>query len=307
MENRNSPLLFSGSSHHLLAEEIATILNVKPGRVFLTKFPDGESSVQILDNVLNRTVFVLQSLALEPNNYLMELLLMVDALKRGGAKTICAIIPYFGYSRQDRKDQPGVPITAKLVAAMLSTAGITHLITCDLHSGQLEGFFEIPVFHEHCQKLLTDRAVELIDKNFTVVEPDLGSIKMIKKLSHLNTNFVVIDKQRISPTEVKMNLLGNLSTESVLIVDDICSTAGTLVAAASLLKSEYGVKQIVVAVTHAVCCGDALEKIESSPIETLIVTNTIPFFDRFSKSSKVVGVSIAPLIANTIKSICGER
>lgn len=304
MENSRIPLLFSGSSQIPLAQEVAAELNISLGSISLDKFPDGETSIEILEDVLNRTVFVLQSTVLDTNNYLIELLLIVDALKRSGAKTICAIIPYFGYSRQDRKDRCGVPISAKLVANMLSAAGITHLITFDLHSSQLEGFFEIPVIHLHCQKLLGDEALKLLEKEFTIVVPDIGSIKIVKKLSQLvNINFVVIEKQRLSSKEVKMNLIGNLSTKSILIVDDICSTAGTLIAAASLCRN-LGVEQIVVAVTHAICCGDALQKIESSPIQSLIVTNSVPPFNRFSNSSKIHIVSIAPMIAEAIKSIC---
>lgn len=302
MKISHDPLLFAGSSHIPLAEEVALLLGMPLGRISLSQFPDGETMVEIADEVRNRQVFILQSTSLDPNKYLMELLLIVDALKRAGATTICAIIPYFGYSRQDRRDKTAVPITAKLVANMLSIAGITHLITFDLHSSQIEGFFEIPVINLHCQKLLSDEVLKILDTEFTIVAPDIGSIKIAKITSQLaNANFVVIEKQRLSSQEVKMNLIGHLSTKSILIVDDMCSTGSTLVAAASLCQ-QHGAKQIVVAVTHGICCGDALQKIESSPIQTLVMTNTVPTFDRFSNTSKIQVTSIASMIAEAIKS-----
>lgn len=300
---RSEPMLFSGSSQIPLAKEVAEKLNIPLSQCALTQFPDGETSVELLEEVRNRDVFVIQSTALDPNRYLIELLLIVDALKRDGARTICAIIPYFGYSRQDRKDKSGVPITAKLVANMLSASGVNCLITFDLHSSQLEGFFEIPVLHLHCQELLGETALKYLHSKFTIVVPDIGSIKIVKKLSQLvQANFVVIEKQRLSADEVKMNLIGNLSTKSVLIVDDICSTAETLISAAALCQS-CGAEQIIAIVTHAICCGDALKRIESSPIQLLIMTNSVPSFDRFQFSSKIELVSIASMIAKAIVEV----
>lgn len=301
MNKNQYPLLFAGSSHAELAGDIVKELGIPLGKISLSEFPDGENKVEILEDVRGRDVFVLQSTGLSPSIYLMELLLIVDALKREAAKNIIAIIPYFGYSRQDRKDKPGVPITAKLIANMLSTAGITHLVTIDLHSSQIEGFFEIPVDHLRCQPLLAGEVLKVLGKKFIVVAPDLGSVKIVKKMANLvQAEFVVIEKQRLTSLEVKMNLIGNLSTNNVLLVDDMCSTGGTLVAAASLCK-QLGAEKIMAAVTHGICSDNAIEKIERSPIDTLFLTNTLPAFDRFSASHKIKVVSIAPLLANAIK------
>lgn len=301
--NQNqTPLFFSGSSHTALAQEIVDELGIPPGRVALTQFPDGETGVEILEDVRGRTVYVLQSTALNPNFYLVELLIIVDALKRASAKEIIAIVPYFGYCRQDRKDKPGAPITAKLIANMLSTSGISQLITVDLHAGQLEGFFEIPVDHLHCQSLLAKEAFKLFgNQPFVVVAPDLGSVKIVEKMAKLtSSDVVVIEKQRLSSESVVMRLIGNVANKNVLLVDDICSTASTICAAAELCKRENA-KQVVAAVTHGICTGDAIQKIESSTLSSLILTNSVPVFNRFSASSKIAVVSIASLVANTIK------
>lgn len=296
-------LIFCGSSHQNLGEEISAILKVPLGNIQLSQFPDKEISIEILERVQGRNVFVIQSIALDPNFYLMELLIIVDALKRASAKNITAIIPYFGYCRQDRKDKPGVPITAKLIANMLTAAGITHLVTFDLHASQLEGFFEIPVTHLHCQKLLVDFALPLLGKDYLVIAPDIGSIKRAEKVAKLmEADFAIIEKRRISSMDVKMTLIGTLSAKNILIADDICSTANTLVSAAKLCK-EHGAEKIIATVTHGVCSGNAIEQIENSPLNHLIVTNTIPFFNRFNSSTKILSTSVAPLIANEIKKM----
>lgn len=304
MENKQTPLFFSGSSQKDLAQEIVNELGIPLGRISLTQFPDGETGVEILEDVRGRTVFVLQSTVLNPNFYLMELLIIIDALKRSSAKEIIAIIPYYGYCRQDRKDKPGMPITAKLIANMLSASGVSRLITIDLHAGQLEGFFEIPVDHLHCQALLATEALKKFgDQPFVVVSPDLGSVKIVERMAKLtSSDVVVIEKQRVSAYTVKMRLIGSVTSKHVLIVDDICSTAGTLCAAAELCKQENA-KEIVAAVTHGICTGDAIQKIEDSALTSLILSNTVPVFNRFSASSKIVIVSIAPLIARAIKKI----
>lgn len=303
--NTYSPLLFSGSSHETLAHHIASQLAIPLGRIALNKFPDGEIKVEIQENVKGRHVFILQSTGLHPSEYLMELLLIIDALKRSAAKSITAVIPYFAYSRQDRKDKPGVPITAKLIANLLSASGLTRLITMDLHSSQIEGFFEIPVDHLKGHGLLAAAITRQMRDNFIVVAPDVGSIKFAKKVANLlHAEFVVIEKQRISSHKVKMNLIGNLSKNQVVIIDDMCSTAGTLVAAASLCK-ELGAKQISAAITHGIFSEDALGKIEKSPIECLLVTDTLPPFDRYASSPKIEVVTIAPTIAQAIQEWVG--
>jgi ribose-phosphate pyrophosphokinase len=251
--------------------------------------------------VRERDAFVLQSIALDPNRYLVELLIMIDALKRSSAKTISAIIPYYGFCRQDRKDKPGVPITAKLIANLLSVAGITRVLTVDLHAGQIEGFFEIPVDHLHCQEILVNKAIKILGNDCLVVAPDIGSVKVIEKVAKLiSSDFVVIDKQRLSSNQVGMTLIGNLTNKKVLIVDDICSTATTLTSAAQLCK-EHGAETIVGMFTHAICCEDAVEKLESSAFDAIITTNTAPSMNRFKQSKKIQVVSIAPLIAKNIE------
>lgn len=306
MAKNRPPLLFAGSSQTALAEEIAQKLGVPLGRVALDRFPDGESSVEILEDVRGREVFVLQSTALDPSFYLLELLIMIDALKRSSAKHIVAIIPYFGYCRQDRKDKPGVPITAKLIANMLTAAGITRVITIDLHAGQLEGFFEVPVDHLHCQALLAEEARKFIKNDYVVVAPDVGSIKIAEKMAKfLKTNLILIEKQRLSASEVKMNLIGELKAQNVLLIDDICSTAGTLVAAAELCK-QHGAQKIVAAVTHAICSDHAIKKIEDSAITSFISTNSVPTFERFAKTQKMRIISIANLLADAIKHLLDD-
>ncbi|MBA3237701.1 MAG: ribose-phosphate diphosphokinase [Parachlamydiaceae bacterium] len=301
MEKKQNPLFFTGSSHAALAQEIVAELGIPLGRISLNQFPDGETGVEILEDVRGRTVYVLQSTGLNPNFYLVELLIMIDALKRSSAKEIIAIIPYYGYCRQDRKDKPGMPITAKLIANMLSASGVSRLITFDLHAGQLEGFFEIPVDHLHCQALLAKEALMAFkNQPFVVVAPDLGSVKIVEKMAKMtSSDVVVIEKQRINTLDIKMRLIGSVASKNVLIVDDICSTAGTLCAAAELCK-QNNAKEIVAVVTHGICTGNAIQKIEDSPLTSLILTNSVPIFERFKAAIKITTVSLAPLIAKMI-------
>ena len=299
---KKQPILFAGSSHLTLAKDVCKELKINLGRMELNQFPDGETNVQVLENVRGCDVFILQSIVGEPNHYLFELLIIIDALKRSSAKSITAIIPYLGYCRQDRKNKPGVPITAKLVANVLATAGITNLITFDLHADQVEGFFETTVDHLHCQKLLSDVAKNLIGEECTVVAPDIGSIKIAESMTKLlDTELAVIKKERLNSFEVSMTLIGDVNNKSVLITDDLCSTAGTLVAAANLCRQQ-GAKKIIAAVTHGLFVGDAIKKIETSALEYLLITDTIEPRGFFSNSIK--SVSVAPMIAKAIKNIC---
>lgn len=298
---KKKPILFAGSSNLKLAQDVCQELKIKLGRMDLNQFPDGETNVQVLENVRGRDVFILQSIVGEPNHYLFELLIIIDAIKRSSAKSITAVIPYLGYCRQDRKNKPGVPITAKLVANVLATAGITNLITFDLHADQVEGFFETNVDHLHCQNLLCDIAKNLIGEKCVVVAPDIGSIKIAESMAKLlDTELAVIKKERLNSFEVSMTLIGNVSNKNVLITDDLCSTAGTLVAAANLCR-EQKAKKIIAAVTHGLFVGDAIKKIEASPLECLLVTDTI---QPQSLSTFIKTVSVAPMIAEAISAIC---
>lgn len=297
-------LLFSGSSHPVLAKEIADCLGVQLGALYLEQFPDGEIAARVMESVRNRDVFVVQTIALDPNNYLVELLIIIDAMKRASAKSITAVIPYFGYCRQDRKDTPREPITAKLVANMLTQAGASRILTVDLHSGQVEGFFDIPVDHIHAIPVLAEKFKEYGSKQFVIAAPDIGSLKLTRAYaSSLNTDFIVVDKQRHSSTEVKVvTIIGDVHGKDVLLADDMCSTGGTLVSAAKACR-EKGAKRIFAAVSHGLLVGDAIEKIEQSPIEALIMSNSIPYTERFARSSKLKIVSIAPSLSQAIRCI----
>ena len=301
--------LFAGSSHPELAKEVAHCLGIQVGRLELVRFPDGEISLQILENVRGQDVFVLQTIALDPNNYLMELLIMIDSLKRASARSINVVIPYYGYCRQDRKDKPRVPITAKLVANMLTAAGATGVITMDLHTEQLQGFFDIPVDNLYGRQKLADAAREIIGHNdFVVVTPDIGSIKLAKAYaSHLKVDFAIVDKHRSDATHVEVvTLIGDVKGKDVLLADDMCSTAGTLVSAAKVCH-EKGAKRIFAVSTHGLLVGDSVSKIEQSPIELLLVSNTIPSMGRCKDSKKIRTVSVASLFGQAISCIVSRE
>lgn len=297
-------LLFSGTSHPTLSKQVAECLEINLAKLSIQRFPDAEISVEIAENVRGQDTFVLQTIALDPNNYLVELLIIMDALKRASANSITAVIPYFGYCRQDRKEKPCEPITAKLMADMLVAAGATHILTVDLHSGQVEGFFDVPVDHVHAISILAN-AFEHVSNNFVVVAPDIGSVKLVHAYaSCLKADFVVVDKHRRSPTEVEVvTIIGDVKGKDVLLADDMCSTGGTLVSAAKACR-EKGAKRIFAAVTHGLFVGDALEKIEKSPIEALFVSDTIPCSARLAThTSKVKVVSTANLLSHAIRGI----
>jgi ribose-phosphate pyrophosphokinase len=301
-------LLFSGSSHPALAKEVADALGISLGQIALKCFPDGEISVQILESVRGREVFILQSVALDPNFYLMELLIIVDALRRASARSIAVVVPYFGYCRQDRKDHSRVPITAKLVANLLAQSGVTRVLTVDLHAGQIEGFFDIPVDQIHGRKPLLEKFTEYQLNNCVVVAPDVGSVKIARAFAaQLHVDFAVVNKHRVTATEVdEVTLIGDVKGKDVLLADDMCSTAGTLVSAAKACQ-EKGAQRIFAAITHGICVGDAIKKIEKSPLEALLMTNTIPYTDRLKDSTKLVTVSVAPLLAHAIRRIISDE
>lgn len=299
-----STLIFCGTSHPTLGKEIADQLGVRLGFLTLERFEDGEISVQILDNVRNREVFVLQAIALKPNDYLLELLIIVDALKRASASSITAVVPYYGYCRQDRKDKPRVPITAKLVANLLVSSGVSRLLTMDLHAGQVQGFFDIPVDHLYGRLPLLEAFREFHLDDCVVVAPDIGSVKTARAFaSQMGVGIAIVDKNRVSPFEVKAAaVIGDVKEKDVLLADDMCSTGGTLVSAAKACR-EKGAKRIFAAVTHGLFVDDAVARIEESPIEALVMTNTIAFTDRLKGFTKLKIVSVAPLFAQAIQSI----
>ena len=301
-------LLISGSSHPELAKEIADCLKIPLGKIELSQFPDKEISVQIMESVRGRDVFVIQSIAIEPNIYLMELLIILDALKRASAQTITAVLPYFGYGRQDRKDKPRMPITAKLVADLLVSAGATHILTMDLHAGQIQGFFNSPVDLLHGMLPLSETVKELGCNNLIVVAPDVGSVKLARSYARLlGTGFAIIDKQRLSASEIGIEtVIGDVKGKDVLLADDMCSTAGTLVSAAKACR-EKGALRIFAVVTHGLLVGDAIKRIEESPIEALLISNTIPYSERLAGSTKVQTVSVGSLFAHAIRCLVTQE
>lgn len=290
--------VFAGRSHLKFAEEVAKLLHTSLGNVVIKDFPDGEIGVHLGDNVRGQDVFVIQSMARQPNFYLMELLMLIDALKRSSARHICAVIPYFCYARQDRRNKGREPISARLVADLLQTAGATSVLTMDLHSDQIEGFFEKPVDHLRA-------FVEMIKviKNCgvspeVVVSPDVGGVKLGRDYAAaIGVDLAVVNKRRLNAEQVEANaLIGDVKGKEVLLVDDMCSTGSTLKMAAIACKA-LGAKQVYAAVTH----GVILEAIQDClEIDTLFVTDTVPLKE---KSSKVKVVSVAPLFAKAISSI----
>jgi len=307
-ESESRFILFSGSSHPELAQEMALLLGVQLGKVKLGQFPDGELSIQVLESVRGRDVFVLQTIALDPNNHLMELLILLDALKRASARSIAVVMPYYGYCRQDRKEQSRVPIAAKLVANLLVNAGATRLLTIDLHAGQIQGFFDIPVDHLHGQPVLTAAIRKEVPgfarETCAVVAPDVGSVKLAGSYAKaLGVDLAIVDKRRIHENLVEVtNFIGDVKGKDVLLADDMSSTAGTLVSAAKACR-EKGAKRIFAVVTHGILVGTSATLIDESPIEALWVSNTIPRTPRLSDTTKVRYVSVAPLLSQAIRCI----
>ncbi|MBA2124132.1 phosphoribosylpyrophosphate synthetase [bacterium Unc6] len=299
--------IFSGSSNHKLTEKICKYLDIQQGNVCITNFPDGETHIKVDEDVRGRDVFIVQSTCTPVNENLVELLIFFDTLKRASARRITAIMPYFGYTRQDRKDRPRVPITAKLVANLITIAGANRVLTVDLHAGQIQGFFDIPVDHLFAVNEFVEYFEKQRLKNPVVVSPDVGGIKMARAYAkRLKASLAVVDKQRVNDREIEvMNILGEVKDRDVVIVDDLVSTAGTLVEAADALK-KAGSKTVYAAVTHPVLAGPAIERIRGSSIEKLVVTDTIPLAAD-KQIDKILVLSIAPLLGEAIRRIHKEE
>ncbi len=299
--------LFSGTSHPALAKEICDYLGMPLGRATVSRFSDGESFVKIEESVRGHAVFVVQSLSDPVNTYIMELLIMLDALKRASAREITAVIPYYGYARQDRKDQPRVPITAKLLADLVATAGAQRVMTMDLHAGQIQGFFNIPVDHLYAAPVLLDAFRKKNLRDPVVVSPDAGGVERARAFAkRFNAGLAIIDKRREGPNRTKiMNLIGEVANRDALILDDMIDTAGTIVQAAEAVR-EKGASRILVGCTHAVLSGAALKRLNDSPIDEILVTNTIPLKDKDAVCGKISVLSVGTLLGEAIKRVHEE-
>jgi len=306
LDNGKRLRIFSGNANPALAEEIANYLGLAVGDASVGRFNNGESQVMIEESVRGTNVFVVQPTCGPVNDSIMELLIMVDALKRASADQITAVIPYYGYARQDRKTRGREPISAKLVANLLTTAGVTRVVTMDLHAGQIQGFFDIPVDHLIGVPILADYLMEKGLDDIVVVTPDLGGVTRARQLAdRLHAPIAIIEKRRPMPgvSEV-MNLIGGVEGKTAVIVDDIVDTAGSLTEAAKAL-GRYGAKEVYACCTHAVLSHPAKERVEASNIKELIITNTIPLApDNFSPKIKVL--SVAPLFGEAIIRIFGD-
>lgn len=299
--------IFSGSANPKLADEICQEIGKKLGGMMVSRFSEGEIRVKIDENVRGKDVFVVQPTCPPPNENLMELLIIIDALKRASAGRITAVLPYYGYARQDRKDQPRVPISAKLVANLLTVAGANRILTMDLHAGQIQGFFDIPLDHLYAINVFVDYIQKLKMEDLVVVSPDVGGIKTARAYAkRLQAGLAIVDKRRISPEKAEaMNILGEVEGKNAILVDDLIATGGSLIEAANALK-KVGVKKIYAAVVHGVLSGNAISNIENSVIEELIITNTIPS-ENHKAHPKIMVLSVAPLLAEAIKRIHREE
>jgi len=296
--------ILSGNSNIPLAEKICTGLNIPLGRAHVKKFSDGEIQVEIEENVRGMDVFVVQSTCTPVNSYLMELLIMMDAIKRASAERITAVLPYYGYARQDRKVAPRVPITAKLVADIITTAGANRLLTIDLHAGQIQGFFNIPVDHLYAAPVMMDFIKQEYVNDLVIVSPDAGGVERARAFGkRLGASLAIIDKRRSQPNEsTVMNIIGDIKDKTALLLDDMVDTAGTLTQAADALV-KAGAKKVAACCTHAVLSGHALEKINQSALEKMVVSDTIPIKPEAQSCKKIVVLSIASLLGEAIKRI----
>jgi ribose-phosphate pyrophosphokinase len=296
--------IFSGNSNLVLASEICRNLGVSMGKANVTTFSDGETQVEINENVRGMDVFIIQSTCSPVNVMLMELLIMIDAMKRASADRITAVIPYYGYARQDRKVAPRAPISAKLVADLITTAGAHRVLSMDLHAGQIQGFFNIPVDNLFATSVL----LEYMKKNYmndtVVVSPDTGGVERARAFGkRLGSALAIIDKRREGPNESQvMNIIGNVKDKKVIILDDMIDTAGTVVHAASALK-DAGALEVCVCCTHPVLSGPALDRIEKSSIKELVVTDTIPLTDAAKKCKRIKVLSVAGLLSEAVRRI----
>ena len=299
--------LFSGSAHPSLTKEIADFLGIPVGQARLRRFPDSEVSFQIDENIRGADVFIIQPTSNPVDQHLMEMLVMIDAFRRSSAARITAVVPYYGYARQDRKDKPRVPISAKLVANLLSAAGTNRVLTMDLHKAQIQGFFDIPVDHLFAAPVIIDYLARLNSPKLTIVSPDAGGAERARAYAkRLDAELAIVDKRRSEDGSAEvMNVIGDVEGRTCILQDDIIDTAGTIQKAATGLKNAGALKVFACAV-HGVLSGPAIERIENAPIDQLIVTNTIPLRGDAQNCRKIVVLSVARLLGQAIRSIHEE-
>jgi len=299
--------VFSGSSHPLLTKEIADCLGIPLGQARLRRFPDSEVSFQIDENIRGADVYIVQPTSNPVDQHLMELLVMIDAFRRSSASRITAVVPYYGYARQDRKDKPRVPISAKLVANLLSAAGTNRVLTMDLHKAQIQGFFDIPVDHLFAAPVIIDYCSRLAFPNLTIVSPDAGGAERARAYAkRLDADLAIIDKRRSEDgTAEVMNVVGDVTGQTCIIQDDIIDTAGTIVRAAQALK-DNGAQRVLACAVHGVLSKPAIERLEAAPIDQVIITNTIPLSGERARCSKIKVLSVARLLGQAIRSIHEE-
>jgi len=300
--------IIAGSSHKELSEEIAASLNCELSKINLMQFSDGELCCQVRDNVRGRDVFVIQSTCPPVNDHVMELLIMIDAIRRSSAKRITALLPYYGYSRQDKKDKPRVPITAKLVGNIIVAAGASRILTVDLHAPQIQGYFDIPVDHLTSAPVFVRYIRKMKWGSMVVVSPDAGGVERARKIAtRIEADLAIIDKRRSRPNVAEvMNVIGDVDGKTTLLLDDMIDTAGTMTKAAEALKNA-GAKRVLAMGTHAVLSGPAIDRINDSCLEKVIVTNSIPLPEKARASSKFHVLSVAELLGKAIINIHNEE
>ena len=306
--NNGAIKLVAGNSNPALADAIAAYLATPLTKAVVRRFADMEIFVEIQENVRGTDVFVIQSTSFPANDHLMELLIIIDALRRASGRRVTAVIPYFGYARQDRKDQPRVPISAKLIADLITTAGADRVLTMDLHAGQIQGFFNIPVDHLYATPVLLDYISKAGGKDLVVVSPDAGGVERARAFAkRLQANLAIIDKRREGPNQTQiMNIIGDVEGRSALLLDDMIDTAGTIVQGAQACANK-GAIRVWAGCTHAVLSGPALERIQASCLEEVVVTNTIPLNGKEQRCPKLRVLSVAPLLGEAITRIHEEE
>ncbi len=294
--------LFGGNSNPALTLEVCEYLGIEPGKILTETFSDGETQIEIGENIRGRDVFIVQSTSTPVNDNLMQLLIIMDAMRRASAERITAVIPYYGYSRQDRKVKPRVPISAKLVADLITVAGANRVVSMDLHAGQIQGYFNIPVDNIFAAPILLKYIQDNLQDDMVIVSPDAGGVERARAFAkRLTASLAIIDKRREGPNIAEaMNIIGEVKGKTAIILDDMVDTAGTLTQAAMALK-ERGAHKIHACCTHAILSGPAIERIDDSPIDSLVITNTIPLNSKAKGCQKAVVLSIAELLGETIK------